>query len=380
MSSEAALFDVLAARGGDRDAFARLVDGYRNVVCSITLAIARDVDASEDLAQDVFVAAWAGLGDLRSPASFLPWLRQLARHRAHEFVRTSVRRRRRAAPASDAERLVDEAAIASDRLVSEEERRALEEAIEQLSDDAREIVTLFYREGRSVRQVAMLLGLSEGAVKKRLERARTTLRESVLERFAELVRRSAPNGAFTAAVATAVALASPSTASAAAISAGSGLGTAKVAAAAGAGLAGGIAGAIAGVGGVWLGLGSLLRRAADEEERRALVKLGVRASLLVLVTVAAMCSAALLAPLGHRAAGAALFVAFYLAFAVGVTFLYGRALPRILARRHDAETANDPAAALRHHREARARLVAHVAGLVAGGLGTAFGTWLLLGG
>src|SRR6185503_14340857 len=67
MSSDAAIIDVLAARGGDRDAFARLVDGYRNVVCSITLAIARDVHASEDLAQDVFVAAWTGLGPSSAP-------------------------------------------------------------------------------------------------------------------------------------------------------------------------------------------------------------------------------------------------------------------------------------------------------------------------
>ena len=71
--------DVIAAAGGDQDAFGRLVDATRSVVASIAVAILRDADASADVAQDVFISAWTGLSKLKDPTSFLPWIRQLTR-------------------------------------------------------------------------------------------------------------------------------------------------------------------------------------------------------------------------------------------------------------------------------------------------------------
>ena len=65
---------VTAATRGDRDAFTRLVDLTGNAVCSIAVAILGDVEASRDVAQDVYLAAWRDLGRLRDPGSFLPWL------------------------------------------------------------------------------------------------------------------------------------------------------------------------------------------------------------------------------------------------------------------------------------------------------------------
>jgi DNA-directed RNA polymerase specialized sigma24 family protein len=88
---------VVAAAAGDRDAFGSLVTATSGVVSSISLAILRDLDMSRDVAQDVFLAAWRDLRKLRNPSSFLPWLRQLTRNRAHHVLRSHVRARRREA-------------------------------------------------------------------------------------------------------------------------------------------------------------------------------------------------------------------------------------------------------------------------------------------
>ena len=197
--------DVLAAQRGDRNAFARLVDASRNAVCAITFAVVRDVARSEDLAQEVYLAAWTSIGKLQSPSSFLPWLRQLTRNHAHTSIRSAVRYRKRHAGWTDGVTdAVDPATSAEALLVSREEETALADAIAELPDETREVVTLFYREGQSVRQVGELLGLTEPAVKKRLERAREALRATTLERLGEVARKSAPTAGFTLAVTAAI--------------------------------------------------------------------------------------------------------------------------------------------------------------------------------
>src|SRR5262245_55861524 len=209
---------VASAAGGDTDAFNQILVATSGMVASIVLAIVRDIDMSEDIAQEVFLSAWRDLKKLRNPASFLPWLRQVARNHAHHALRTRIRRRRWLVPfAGHEERL--EAISGSDstreRLLDAEQRRALRNALASLPEDTREVLILFYREGQSVAQVATLLDLSEAAVKKRLSRARTALRGMVLDQLDDSLKRTAPGVAFTIAVMAALPLTMPLSASAA---------------------------------------------------------------------------------------------------------------------------------------------------------------------
>jgi RNA polymerase sigma factor (sigma-70 family) len=370
--------DVLAAGHGDREAFTRLVDEYRNVVCSVTLAIVRDVHASEDLAQDVFVAAWTGLGRLRSPDSFLPWLRQLARNRAHEFVRSRVRARRGHAGWRELVQL-QPASSASEHMIAAEEGHALAQALDQLPADAREVVTLYYREGNSTRQVASLLGHSEEAVKKRLERARTALRGSVLARFADSAKRTAPGAAFTAAVAAALAAGAPATASAGVLGV-TGAGALGKAAGILAGLGGALAGLGGGLFGIWFGLRLQKRNALDQKERRQLTRLGLSASALAVVATTGMLAARPVAARGHPRLAAFLTMAAFLVFGAGLAWLYVHDLPRIISRRLGAERARDSTAEPRQRREARFGLAGLVLGLLCGTAGALLGCWFLLRG
>jgi RNA polymerase sigma-70 factor (ECF subfamily) len=68
------------ARGGDETAFAILVDRYGQPVLSLCYASTLNPADAEDLAQDVFLAAWRGLPGFRGEASFSTWLFALARN------------------------------------------------------------------------------------------------------------------------------------------------------------------------------------------------------------------------------------------------------------------------------------------------------------
>src|SRR5947207_5101774 len=79
---------ILAAVAGDREAFAALYADYVRMVHAILLGRVprRDVD---DLVQDVFIAAYTRLRELREPAAFGGWLATIARNRATDYLRQS---------------------------------------------------------------------------------------------------------------------------------------------------------------------------------------------------------------------------------------------------------------------------------------------------
>ena len=361
---------VTKAARGDQDAFASLVDRTRALVCSIAMAILRDIDASQDVAQDVYLSAWRDLRKLRAPGSFLPWLRQMTRNRAHHVLRSTVRRRRVFA-ADDTDGLVELAATAetpASQLLEDERQRRLAGAIDELPEDAREVVTLYYREGQSVQQVADLLGMSQDAVKQRLSRARTKLRAALLDEIGDALRATAPGAAFTASV-MALTMGAPATASAAALAGASatkaaGLGSlAQLAVAA----ATSIPGILGGVLGIVLGHRQVEPRAVDDEERRQLARIKHLALSLVVVFGVSL-------PLGYRVTRSVWApILSYAAFLAVLAELYLRRVPRAIARRLEAERAVDPAAAARHRRDRRRSYLGFVGGAICGALGLAAG-------
>jgi len=332
---------------GDAAGFARLVDTHRSMVCSIALSIVHDVSTSEDVAQDVFLAAWQQLGTLRNPASLVPWLRQITRNRATD--------RQRVRPV---DALPDEPTAEGNPETSalDHERNAiLRQVLSRLPDESREVVLLYHREGRSVRQVSQLLDLSESAVKQRLSRARKRIREDVTTRFADVARDTAPTAAFTAAVTAALSVGAPSVAAASVVS--------KAGATAAKGvLFGAVLGPLLGVAGVVVGTGRAMRGSRSEAERSALRRTAWVGS-------------------GHVVA-LGILVAFlprepvwlwswFAALIGGLGLIYRVWVPRILAPRWAAERAEDPAAARRQRWETWASWGGLLLGIVGGAIGVA---------
>ncbi|MBH1662800.1 sigma-70 family RNA polymerase sigma factor [Stenotrophomonas maltophilia] len=208
--------ELPAAASGCQHAYGRIVLACQNTVTAIALAITRDRQASEDIAQEAFVKGWQQLHQLRSSTSFLPWLRQITRNLARDWLRAQRGRPLTGEAAEVAMGMAaDPAPGAADRLQRVEEEIAAEDIISALPADSREVLLLYYREGQRSQQVADLLGLSDAAVRKRLSRARALVRAGLLQRFGEFARSSAPSAAFATAVISMVLVAAPGTASAA---------------------------------------------------------------------------------------------------------------------------------------------------------------------
>ncbi|TQM17942.1 RNA polymerase sigma factor (sigma-70 family) [Pseudoxanthomonas sp. 3HH-4] len=190
--------ELPAAARGSHDAYGRIVNACQNTVTAIALAITRDVQASEDIAQEAFLRAWQQLDKLKNSASFLPWLRQITRNLARDWLRAQHGRPMSGEVAEIAIGMAaDPDPTPAERLLQTEEEVVATDIISSLPEDSREALLLFYREGQSSQQVAELLGLSDAAVRKRLSRARACVREELLKRFSDFARTTAPGAAFT---------------------------------------------------------------------------------------------------------------------------------------------------------------------------------------
>jgi RNA polymerase sigma factor (sigma-70 family) len=162
MPSDAVL--VRRARGGDRAAFAELVERHHAALVACCRRMMGD--AAHDAAQDAVVTALLSLDRLRDDEKFGAWLVGIGLN----ACRSMLRRRSPAAP-PDA-RSPDPADVVAERELAERVRAAIAE----LPRGQREAVTLYYLAGLTQAEAAEHLGIPPGAVKTRLHKARVSLR------------------------------------------------------------------------------------------------------------------------------------------------------------------------------------------------------------
>ena len=157
---------VRSAQAGDADAFAELYQRFARMVHGVVLArIARtEVD---DVVQEVFMAAFERLGELRAPAAFGGWLAAIARNRAADHGRRLV----------PVHAVVDAAAPA--RAHEQAEAHAILAVIRALPEAYSETLVLRLVEGMTGEEIAERTGLTPGSVRVNLHRGMKLLREKL---------------------------------------------------------------------------------------------------------------------------------------------------------------------------------------------------------
>ncbi len=278
-------------QNNDRDAFGRIVERYQSLVCSVAYAGLGDVAASQDVAQEAFVAAWRQRDDLREPSKLRAWLCGIARTITANMRRRDVRR----GGTPDSLETVHEVATSDDdplaQAVSREEEVLLWRAIGALPESYREPIVLFYRDEQSIAQVAIQLDLSQETVKQRLSRGRAMLRAEVAAVVESALARSRPGPGFTAGVLAAIAVSLPATSTASVVgvvaaTSAKGAGGASVG-------AGAVVGPVLGVATPWV-MSKLIRMNGRSPREQAVVGRGFRKAVLGVFAMVAVLMVTLL--------------------------------------------------------------------------------------
>jgi RNA polymerase sigma-70 factor (ECF subfamily) len=164
---------VERARGGDRDAFAALVQLNSDRMYAIASRILRDADLAEDALQSAFIAAWKSLPTLRDPARFEAWLRRLLVHACYAEAR------RRRSWTSSIRVLPVDGPVGPDGLLSVVDRDALDRAFRRLTVEQRAVFVLHHHVGLRLTEIADAVGIAPGTARSRLHYATKALRAAI---------------------------------------------------------------------------------------------------------------------------------------------------------------------------------------------------------
>lgn len=161
---------IVAAQQGDRSAFARLVEHYWDRLYRWIYHLTRDCHTAEDLVQESFLKAFAGLKKFQAGTNFSAWLFRIAHNNFANHCRASARERE-ALP----EDLPDQRQGPLEESVSAEELRNVAQAIQRLPSEFRAALLLRIEEDLSFREIAEVLGLTEETARWRVFKARQKL-------------------------------------------------------------------------------------------------------------------------------------------------------------------------------------------------------------
>jgi RNA polymerase sigma-70 factor, ECF subfamily len=179
--SERDLLD--AVRAGDRGALERLLARHQSALYRFGAKMCRDEEDAKDVLQETMIAAVRSIPEFRGTSAVSTWLYAIARSFCIKKRRTSKFAPERIesleAQSGQAAQVADARRSPEDDAAGRQLRSALEDAIAELEPMYREVLVLRDVEGLRAAEVAEIVGASVEAVKSRLHRARTAVRERI---------------------------------------------------------------------------------------------------------------------------------------------------------------------------------------------------------
>lgn len=167
------LMYIERVKKGDTSSFQFLVEKYQDLVFSVALKVVRNQDDAQDAAQEGFIKAYQQLYKFEGKSKFSTWLYTIAYRAAVDKLN-----KRSFLSMTDDYDVTDDSTPAS-LLAEEEKSDAIKKAIDRLPSTESLIITLFYINECSVKEIATITGLTETNIKVKMFRAKKTLQNEL---------------------------------------------------------------------------------------------------------------------------------------------------------------------------------------------------------
>ncbi|NEU31102.1 RNA polymerase sigma factor [bacterium LRH843] len=160
---------VIRAKQGDDDAYGQLIEHHLKTVEKFAFQLGVDQVHVEDVTQEVFIKVYRFLHK-HTHGKFTTWLYSITLNVVRDFYRQEKRHKKRA----DALKQVTESSYVEHHF--DEESKILHEYIQSLDDKYKIPIILHYFHDQQYQEIAEILGVSEGAIKTRMMRAKQQLK------------------------------------------------------------------------------------------------------------------------------------------------------------------------------------------------------------
>ena len=175
---------IMQLKAGDRQAFDTLVETYQSQVVNMAYGLLSDREDALDAAQEVFIKVYRSISSFRGESALSTWIFRITRNVCTDFLR----KRKYETVSMDQEddekpkMELGDTTHAPEQVVEQTQmQRMVREAIAQMDENHRAVITLFDIEGMSYDEIAQILECTVGTVKSRLARAREKLKQFFIE-------------------------------------------------------------------------------------------------------------------------------------------------------------------------------------------------------
>ncbi len=180
---------ISLAKNGDQQAISILYEQTYSTVFYAVRAMIKDEDTVYDILQDSYLKAFSHLDRFEGSEKFTPWVRRIATNTARDWLK----KKRpllfsELSTGEDTDVPIEELFLDEreehmpERVLDQAETtRLIREILEELPEDQRAVIGMYYYEGLSIREIAAAMGVTESAVKSRLLYGRRKIEKKVRE-------------------------------------------------------------------------------------------------------------------------------------------------------------------------------------------------------
>ncbi len=160
---------------GQVNAFSVLVERYQGLVYTVVYRMIKNKEQAEEVAQDSFIKAYKSLSNYRGDAKFSTWLYTIAYRKSLDAIKASKRMITSELIEEVSEGEMELVGDALNYLQTKERKKIISDSIMKLPEDEAAIVTLYYFEEKSVKEIVEIVNLTADNVKIKLYRSRKKL-------------------------------------------------------------------------------------------------------------------------------------------------------------------------------------------------------------
>ena len=162
---------------GDREAFAELVTQYHRLVCHVAGHYMKNPDEVDDVVQEVFFRSYRALDRYNPEYRFSTWLSGITRNHCLDLLRKNSRVT--VVDFDECTWLAADRHTPEEAWLEQEEREELRDAVENLPENYREVISMYHGEELSYQAMAERMDKPLSIVKNRLMRARRMLEKQM---------------------------------------------------------------------------------------------------------------------------------------------------------------------------------------------------------